>query len=301
MNVLVHGGAGSVSDNSDARQAVLDEAAAAGGDCDRPATAVVTAVRRLEADPRFNAGVGSAVQSDGVIRTDAGLMTGEGQVGAAAAMPGVKHAIDVARAVARETPHVLVAGERAVALAESFGVDTDCTLWTERTRERWRAADVPESDSTPDRLAWVRERFGDDHRPDAGTGSSPPDHDTVGAVATDGRRLAAATSTGGRWFALAGRVGDVPQVGAGFYATPGAAVSATGDGEAIARFGLARRVADAVAAGESPQHAADRVLRGFATETGGEAGVIVVDANGQTGTAYNSEAMQTAEPAPEGI
>jgi isoaspartyl peptidase/L-asparaginase-like protein (Ntn-hydrolase superfamily) len=180
MNVLVHGGAGSVSDDPDARQAVLDEAAAAGGDCDRPATAVVTAVRRLEADPRFNAGVGSAVQSDGEIRTDAGLMTGDSEVGAAAAMPGVKHAIDVARAVARETPHVLVAGERAVALAESFGVDTDCNLWTERTRERWRAADVPESDGTRDRLAWVCEQFGTDHETDGNTGAPSPDHDTVG-------------------------------------------------------------------------------------------------------------------------
>jgi isoaspartyl peptidase/L-asparaginase-like protein (Ntn-hydrolase superfamily) len=59
-------------------------------------------------------------------------------------------------------------------------------------------------------------------------------------------------------------------------------------------------VADAIAAGESPQHAADRVLRGFATETGGEAGVIVVAVDGRTGTAYNTEEMQTAELAPEG-
>jgi isoaspartyl peptidase/L-asparaginase-like protein (Ntn-hydrolase superfamily) len=136
----------------------------------------------------------------------------------------------------------------------------------------------------------VRETFG---------GDDPRDHDTVGAVATDGDRLAAATSTGGRWFALAGRVGDVPQVGAGFYATPEGAVSATGEGEAIARFGLARRVADAVAGGESPQHAADRVLRGFASETDGEAGVIVVGADGRTGTAFNTEAMQTGEATSE--
>lgn len=292
MNVLVHGGAGSVADDPDGRQSVLDEAAVAGHDCDRPGAAVITAVRRLEAEPRFNAGVGSAVQSDGVIRTDAGLMTSDGEVGAAGAMPGVKHAIEVARVVARETPHVLVAGEEAVALAAASDVATDCDLWTDRTRERWQAATAPASASTRDQLGWVRDRFGtDDVR----------DHDTVGAVAVDGQRLAAATSTGGRWFALAGRVGDVPQVGAGFYTTPEAAVSTTGEGEAIARFGLARRVADAVADGESPQHAADRVLRGFATETGGEAGVIVVDAVGQTGTAYNTEEMQTAKLAQEEI
>ncbi|WP_302081896.1 isoaspartyl peptidase/L-asparaginase [Salinibaculum rarum] len=286
MDLLVHGGAGSAPDDPHARQTVLDAAAAVGVDCERPVAAVTAAVRRLEADPQFNAGVGSAVQSDGVIRTDAGLMTSDGSAGAAGAMAGVKHAIDVARVVKRETPHVLVVGEPAVSLADSADIETACDLWTERTRERWRAADPPDDDSPDAHLSWAREHFGDGH-------------DTVGAVATDGRRLAAATSTGGRWFALAGRVGDVPQVGAGFYATPGAAVSTTGDGEAILRFGLARRVADAVADGESPQHAADRVLRGFATETGGGAGVIVIGADGQTGTAYNTDAMQTAKLARE--
>ncbi|MFC7132600.1 MULTISPECIES: isoaspartyl peptidase/L-asparaginase [Salinibaculum] len=291
MQVLVHGGAGGAPDDPAPRQAVVDEAAAAGNACETPQAAVLAAVRRLETDPRFNAGTGSVVQSDGRIRTDAGLMTSDGAVGAACAMPDVEHAVDVAAAVKAETPHVMVAGERAVALADAVGVATDCDLWTPATRERWRSADPPRDADTSEQLAWVRDRFGrqGDER----------DHDTVGAVATDGTRLAAATSTGGRWFALAGRVGDVPQVGAGFYATESAAVSATGEGEAIARFGLARRVAEAVEGGESPQHAADRVLRGFAAETGGEAGVIVVGADGQTGAANNTEAMQTAEAASE--
>jgi isoaspartyl peptidase/L-asparaginase-like protein (Ntn-hydrolase superfamily) len=285
MQVLVHGGAGSAPDDPDPRQAVVDEAAAAGSDRETPQRAVLTAVRRLEADPRFNAGTGSVVQSDGGIRTDAGLMTGDGEAGAAAAMPDVEHAINVARVVKAETPHALVAGDRAVALADAYDVETDCDLWTGETRKRWEAADVPANAGPREQAAWVREQFGvDGHR----------DHDTVGAVATDGRRLAAATSTGGRWFALAGRVGDVPQVGAGFYATESVAVSATGAGEAIARFGLARRVADAVDSGEAPQHAADRVLRGFAAETDAGAGVIVVGADGATGRAYNTAAMQTA-------
>lgn len=285
MQVLVHGGAGGAPDDPEPRQAVVDRAAADGTDATTPQQAVLAAVHRLEANPKFNAGTGSVVQSDGVIRTDAGLMTDDGAIGAACAMPGVERAIDVAAVVKDETPHVMVAGDRAVALAEAFDVPTDCDLWTPDTRERWAEADPPADASTREQLTWVHEQFGtDDVR----------DHDTVGAVATDGERLAAATSTGGRWFALAGRVGDVPQVGAGFYATSEAAVSTTGEGEAIARYGLARRVADAVGDGESPQHAADRVLRGFASETGGEAGVIVVDGDGRTGQANNTEAMQTA-------
>lgn len=282
MRLLVHGGAGSAPDEPEPRQAALEEAHERGLQADGgPVAAVRAAVRVLEADERFNAGVGGARQDDGLVRTDAGLMTADGTCGAACSMPGVCHAVDVAHAVATETPHVLVAGERAVDLASAVDVETDLALTTADTRARFDEADPPGAGAAiDDRLAWIGENFG-------GT-------DTVGAVATDGDSLCAATSTAGRWFALAGRVGDVPQVGAGFYAGDGAAASATGEGEAIARFGLARRVVDAVEAGESPHHAADRVLRGFETDTGGRAGVIVVDREGRRGRASNAERMQTA-------
>ncbi len=301
MHVLVHGGAGRAPDDPGARRTVLDGAVSAGLDSSDPERAVCAAVRSLESDPRFNAGRGGAVQSDGVVRTDAGLMTGDGESGAACSMPGVEHAIDVARLVKTETPHVLLAGERAVALAESAGVATDCDLWTDATRDRWSGADPPVDTGTRDQLAWVRERFGGDiagsGNPEGDEDAGPidgRDHDTVGAVATDGDRLAAATSTGGRWFALAGRVGDVPQVGAGFYASERAAASATGEGEAIARFALARRAVAAVGEGADPASAAGNVIEDFAAETGGTAGVIVVDRSGATGKAHNAEAMATA-------
>ncbi|WP_226010689.1 isoaspartyl peptidase/L-asparaginase [Halomicrobium salinisoli] len=279
MNVVVHGGAGSEPDDPEPRRETVEDAADAAAAADGPLSAVCVAVRRLESDPRFNAGTGSAVQSDGRIRTDAGLMTGEGTVGAACAMTGVEHAVDVARVVAEETPHVLIAGDRAVDLAAAAGVATDRDLWTERTRERWAAADPPEG-GVADQLPWVLERFGDGH-------------DTVGAAATDGNRLAAATSTGGRWFALAGRVGDVPQVGAGFYADERGAASATGAGEAITRFGLAR-AAVARLDGERPEVAAASAVDAFADATGEGAGVVLVDADGRAGEAFNTAAMQTA-------
>jgi isoaspartyl peptidase/L-asparaginase-like protein (Ntn-hydrolase superfamily) len=283
MRLLVHGGAGSEPAEPEPRQATLDLAHEAGLDAGTPVAAVRSAIRELEADPRFNAGRGGAVQDDGVVRTDAGLMTASGDCGAACAMPGVEHAVDVARAVADRTPHVLLAGPEAITFADAVGVDTDRDLLTAKTETRYGDADPPGRQAgLTHRLEWICEHFG-------GT-------DTVGAVATDGDRLAAATSTAGRWFALAGRVGDVPQVGAGFYASEAAAASATGEGEAIARFGLARRVGDAVANGEGPQEAADRVLRGFEDETGGRAGVIVVDREGRGGRASNAERMQTAGP-----
>ncbi len=127
------------------------------------------------------------------------------------------------------TPHVLLAGDEAVEFAAGTGVETGRDLTTAETRQRYERADPPDG-GPADHLDWVREHF-------SGT-------DTVGAVATDGDRLAAATSTAGRWLALAGRVGDVPQVGAGFYADGRGGASATGEGEAIARFGVARRAVE---------------------------------------------------------
>ncbi|MFB6280989.1 MAG: isoaspartyl peptidase/L-asparaginase, partial [Haloferacaceae archaeon] len=259
-----------------ARRSALDAAAAAGARAATPLDAVERAVRRLEADERFNAGVGSALQADGAARTDAGLMADDGRIGGACAMPGVVHAVTVARTVLAETPHVLVAGDGAVRLAAAAGVRTDADLSTERTRERYEAADPP-PDPVP--LDWVRERFG---------GS-----DTVGAVAADGGAYAAATSTGGRWFALPGRVGDVPLSGAGFYCAPAGAASATGDGEAIARHDLARRAVEGLAEGLSAGRAAGRAVERFEATTGATAGVIVLGPDG-TGRAHNGTAMATA-------
>jgi asparaginase (EC 3.5.1.1) len=279
MRVIVHGGAGGTADEPAARQQSLDEAAAVGARAADPVAAAVAAAGELESAPRFNAGVGGAVQSDGTVRTDAGLMTDSGITGAACSMAGVEDAAAVAQLVATETPHVLLAGEHALALADAFDIDTDRELWTDRTRERWAELDPPAVGDTREHLAWVREQFG---------GS-----DTVGAVAADGERVAAVTSTGGRWCALAGRVGDVPQVGAGFYAADGVAASATGAGEAIARFGLARRAVGLVDE-YPPQLAADRAIDAFERETGEQAGVIILDTAGRTGGSYNSAEMMTA-------
>lgn len=281
MQVIVHGGAGRQWDAPEDRQRTLRKAADRGAGAASPVDAVVASIQWLESAPRFNAGVGGAVQSDGHIRTDAGIMTGNGSAGAACSMAGVEHAIEVARVVMASTPHVLVAGDYAVDLAASFGIDTRVDLWTERTRRRWEDADPPTT-AVDDQLSWVRERFGDGH-------------DTVGAVATDGERVAAATSTGGRWFALAGRVGDSPQIGAGFYASPAGGASVTGAGEAIARKTLAREAVDHLEDGADPQTAADRALSDFAAATDSEAGLVVMDADGEAASAYNSEAMQTAE------
>lgn len=74
---------------------------------------------------------------------------------------------------------------------------------------------------------------------------------TVGAVALDqSGNLAAGTSTGGMTAKRWGRVGDVPVIGAGTYASnaDGCAVSATGDGEYFIRATVARDICAGIAA-----------------------------------------------------
>ena len=314
MRVIVHGGAGSDPDEPEPRQAVLDEAAATGAAESSVVDAVEAAIHVLESSPRFNAGVGGAVQSDGALRTDAGVMTSDREAGAACSMPGVEHAVSAARVVMEETPHVLVSGENAVELAADYGVETGVDLWSEQTREKWNDLDdVPEG--TPrEHLDWLRARFGgspdsaDDDAEEGGDGSKETnrdsaetdgdfkDHDTVGAVAFDPDReaFAAATSTGGRWLALAGRVGDVPQIGSGFFAAPAGGASATGAGEDIAKATLTRRAVRHLESGLDAQAAADRAIDEFGELTGSSAGVIVLDRDGSAGSAFNSDMMQTA-------
>ncbi|SFB69273.1 asparaginase [Halobiforma haloterrestris] len=309
MQVLVHGGAGSDPDEPEPRQAVLEEAAEAGASESTPVDAVEAAVGVLESSPRFNAGVGGAVQSDGAIRTDAGIMTDDRAVGAACSMPGVEHAISVARVVMEETPHGFVSGEHAVSLAEAFGVETGVDLWSDRTRDQWAEEGLESAGGVRDQLEAIRDRYGssdpdgrdepaDEHDHDTvggnPTSSDPKDHDTVGAVAFDGDSLVAATSTGGRWLALTGRVGDVPQVGSGFYCSPAAAVSATGAGEDIARVTLSRRAARHIENGLEADAAAELAIEEFAELTGSTAGLICLDARGNLGSAFNSSQMQTA-------
>lgn len=278
MRIIVHGGAGGTPDEPEPRQAVLDEAAAAGAAEETPVDAVEAAVNALEASDRFNAGYGGAVQSDGAVRTDAGLMTSDRETGAVASMDGVQEAVSAARVVMEETPHVFVAGEHAVDLADEFGVGTGVDLLTPEKREEYED-EAPPTAGPKAHLEWLEERFGG--------------HDTVGAVAFHEGEFAAATSTGGRSWALAGRVGDVPQVGSGFYCTPAGGASATGAGEDIAKVTLSQRAVDKLENGADAQSAADDAIAEFDELTGSSAGVIVCGEDG-TGAAFNSEGMQTS-------
>jgi L-asparaginase / beta-aspartyl-peptidase len=183
--VLVHGGVSGLPKE----EPPLDAFVAAGVAEHHCLDAVERAVRALEDDPRFNAGFGSVLNSEGSLEMDAGIVDGTTGRAGGVANVSVRHPISLARRVLEETPHVLITGAGARALGADMEQLNDTS---ERERERWSAAKVK----------------GQLHP--AGFGS-PEYVDTVGAVALDEQgRLAAASSTGGVFAKMPGRVGDAP-------------------------------------------------------------------------------------------
>ena len=235
--VVAHGGAGGWS-RERGRQAVeavrmaVERGIRVLRELRDPLDAVAAAVKLLEDSGVLNAGRGSVLTLNGIVEMDAGLMDNRGVVGAVAAVRRIANPILAALIVARETPHVLMAGAGAERLAESFGVGRHPGPLPERVAQAYR------------RLREQRERIL--YRLWLEKASLVPgiDADTVGAVARYGDLLAAGTSTGGISFKLEGRVGDSPIPGAGFYTGRRIACSATGIGETILADMLCMRIAE---------------------------------------------------------
>ncbi len=269
--IAVHGGCGRW-DARDTRAALRGVRAAleagrrvlAGGGS--ALDAVCAAVVVLEDDPLFNAGTGSTLNRDGEAEMDAAVMAGERmRSGGVAAIRRVRNPVLVARRVMEETPHVLLAGGGATAFARRQGFRSYDPV-TRESRLRFRSA-----------LAAAAARG------------------TVGAVAIDATgRLAAATSTGGTARKLPGRVGDSPIPGAGNYATPLAAASATGRGELILSHAVTKSLCDRVAAGRSAARAVRETLERMPLERGDSVGVIALDRRGRVGVALRGGAMPHA-------
>ncbi len=121
--ILVHGGAGNVPGQ---RQALHEEgcrrASKIGAEVLRAGgsslDAVEAAVRALEKDPLFNAGIGACLNADGRVELDASIMEGrELRAGAVCALSSFRAPISIARAALREGRHVLYAGEGAARFA----------------------------------------------------------------------------------------------------------------------------------------------------------------------------------------
>ncbi|RZV39411.1 MAG: isoaspartyl peptidase/L-asparaginase [Chromatiales bacterium] len=271
----LHGGAGAVAGRiyTETEQHLKELASTCRDRLAAGATAldvVDYAVTELEASGLYVAGRGSAPNSAGHVELDASIMDGRSRAaGAVAALQDFVNPTRVARGVMEKTPHVMLAGNGAVEFARQHGYEevTDPTTYYTLPVGVTRA-DIHD-------IA----------------------HGTVGAVALDTTGgLAAATSTGGTFGKLHGRIGDTPLIGPGTWADENIAISCTGIGEHIIRSGGASSVAFRYKSGV-PLAAALQEMLDEVARLGGDAGVIAVTREGDIAMPYNSEGMKRASAA----
>ncbi len=225
------------------------------------------AVAELESCGLYVAGRGSAPNTAGHVELDASIMDGATrEAGAVAALQDFANPVCVARGVMEKTPHVMLAGNGAVEFARSHGFE--------------EVADPSSYYQLP--VGVTNEDVTDIA------------HGTVGAVALDAHGgLAAATSTGGTFGKLHGRIGDTPLIGPGTWADDHIAVSCTGIGEHIIRAGGASSIAFRFRSGVALDIAAQELLDEV-ERLGGDAGLIAVTRRGEIAMPYNSEGMKRA-------
>ena len=210
---------------------------------------VIYAVKLLEDDPLFNAGIGSQIQRDGKIRLSASLMDSKkNKFSGVINVEDIKNPILLAQYLRDEEDNVL-SGEGAISYAKNKGFD----YYSSETEER--------------RNDYIN------NLKSSGVG-------TVGCVALDKNgNLAVATSTGGKGFELPGRVSDSATI-AGNYVNKNCGVSCTGVGEDIVSGAVAAKIVTRVTDGFSIKDAFSKTFDEL-KEIDGFAGAIGIDRLGQ--------------------
>lgn len=239
------------------------------------------AVKFLENNPLFNAGFGSVLNIDGNVEMDASIMDGfTSRFGAVAAINSVTHPVSIARRVMEETPHVLLVGQGANRFARSLGYPmVNCV--SPKMMASWRKAMNLMARNEQLNVSLF-------------TAMPSTPGDTIGCLVCDQNRLAAASSTGGSFLKLPGRVGDTPMIGGGIFASNSCAVVCTGLGEAFMETMTASYVASLLTDGFHPQEAAVKALLRLHTKKKAPGGILVLDSQKRYGAAHNSTSLPLA-------
>jgi len=288
--IVVHGGAGAWHpERRKAGVAGVKTAAKAGFEMlkSRGGTAlnaVEAAVKTMEDNPTFNAGLGSVFTIDKHIEMEASIMDGKTlRAGATGLLRDIKNPVSLARITMENTDYVFIVGDGAEKIAQLCHLERRQPQ-TELRLRYWTEAKQKLLSGEQQNLPKLRQLV-----------QSHPDlfeTDTVGAVALDKQgNTAAATSTGGFTLKFPGRIGDSPLIGAGNYADNQAgACSATGIGEVAIRLVLAKHVCDQMHTGQSAQEAVENAITlvNQRLKIKNSMGLVAVDTQGRIGAAHNT-------------
>lgn len=288
--IIVYGGAGLWKDER-LRKAMpgVKNAALAGwkvfADGGSALDAVIEAVVVMEDDPVFNAGTGACLNLLGEPELEALVMRGDTLETGAVFGARVKNPVRLARLVMERTDHVILVGDGARLFARAMGFPEHDPVIPERVDDYQNLMERLREGSSE---RWARlPGFVREHPEYMG--------DTVGAVAVDSAGLCAvASSTGGVFLKMPGRMGDTPIPGAGNYASPAGAVSLTGEGEGMIRTLAAKKACDLLEAGVAPEDVARATIQEIQDKTGKICGIVLVSADGLVASHYNTKAMPTA-------
>lgn len=247
--------------------------------------ALIAGVNIPELDPEETGiGYGALPNADGVVQLDASCMHGpRKRAGAVAALEGVRTPSLVAKAVADQTDHHLLAGHGAQEFARALGFEIEPDLNTERSRRLW--------------LEW-RRRMDPDHwlDPDGEARRPPPHRDAEyweralaagrsmvadglipegsfwGTIHMSGINangdICGVTTTSGLAWKIPGRVGDSPILGAGLYVDNDVgAAGSTGRGEANLYNLCSFLIVESLRRGMAPKDAGMEALRRIRANT----------------------------------
>lgn len=247
---------------------------AEGGDA---GDAIEIAVREVEDFPYYKSvGYGGLPNEEMEVELDAAYMDGDTlDIGAVAAIKDYANPVAIARYLSKEKVNNLLVGQGGEKYAHKAGFERKNML-TERAKIHYH-----------NRIKEVREQ---EIKPYTG-------HDTVGMVCLDTHgKMTSATSTSGLFMKKAGRVGDSPLAGSGFYVdSKVGGASATGLGEDIMKGCMSYEIVRLMKEGMHPQDACEKAVNIFDQELrerrgqAGDISLIAMNNQGQWGAATNIE------------
>lgn len=237
--------------------------------------AVVKAVKWVEDYPYYKSvGYGGLPNEECAVELDSAFMDGDTlDIGAVAGIQDIANPIAVAEKLSHERFNTFLIGEGAGKYAKKEGF-AEKNMLTDRAKRFWelRVEEVKKNQLSP-----------------------YDGHDTVGMVCLDRHHsMTAATSSSGLFMKRAGRVGDSPLAGSGFYVNSDiGGAAATGLGEDLMKGCLSYETVRLMGEGLSPQEAVDKAVYSFSDllkKRSGKAGamsLVCMDRRGQWGVATN--------------